>query len=293
MTEAAMGWAEWLVSAVAALLLSALAVGALGAWFWRRTSARQIRQLDGSRPRQSSRTVSFDELRGLPEPVARYLRRVLAEGRPLVRTARLAQTGALRVGRTEARGRWCPMTAVQHFSVAPAGFIWDARIRMAPLLRIFVRDGCVGGRGGMEARIWALVPMVRAQAGAALDTAALQRYLGEAVWLPTALLPSQGVAWQPIDEWRARATLEQGGVSASLEFRFGPDGDAVEVYAPARYREFSGRYLPTPWSVRLGQFAQRGGMRIPLQAEASWLLPGGRYPYWRGCVQSIHYSYGG
>lgn len=286
-------WVEWLAFGIAALLLLASAAGALGAWSWRRTSARQVRRLDGSRGRQSRPRVSFDELRDLPEPVARYFRLVLAEGRPLVRVARLTQTGALRVGTAGAAGRWRPMTAVQHFRVAPAGFVWDARIRMAPLVRVFVRDGCMGGHGGMEARIWALVPMVRAQAGGALDTAALQRFLGEAVWLPTALLPGQGVRWRAVDDRRAQATLDAAGVTASLEFRFGPDGDVVEVYAPARYREVSGRYLPTPWSVRLGRFAERDGMRIPLQAQASWLLPEGRYPYWSGHVQSIHYGFEG
>jgi hypothetical protein len=283
---------QWLAFGVVAVLMLVPAVGALCAWLWRRASVRQVRKLNSGGAPQVPGAVSFDELRGLPEPVVRYFRSVLAEGRPLARAASLAQTGALRVAAAGAGGRWRPMTAVQHFSVAPAGFVWDARIRIAPLVQVFVRDGCVGGHGGMEARIWALVPMVRAQASRALDTAALQRYLGEAVWLPTALLPSQGVRWQAVDDRRAQATLDAAGVAVSLEFRFGPNGDVVEVYAPARYREVSGRFLPTPWSVRLGRFAERDGMRIPLQAEASWLLPEGRYPYWSGCVQSIRYSYG-
>jgi hypothetical protein len=55
------------------------------------------------------------------------------------------------------------------------------------------------------------------------------RYLAEAVWLPTALLPVNGVRWSPIDENRALATLQgDDDVSVSLEFRF-ENNDVVGV----------------------------------------------------------------
>jgi hypothetical protein len=56
-----------------------------------------------------------------------------------------------------------------------------------------------------------------------MAVAALQRCLGEAIWLPTALLPGQRVQWQAIDERRAQATVVAGPARATLEFRFGAD----------------------------------------------------------------------
>jgi hypothetical protein len=35
----------------------------------------------------------------------------------------------------------------------------------------------------------------------------------------------------------------------------------------------------------------RSGVRIPIEAEVEWVLPGGPYPYWRGEMTSIDYEF--
>ena len=44
----------------------------------------------------------------------------------------------------------------------------------------------------------------------------LMRYLGEAAWYPSTLLPSQGVQWQAIDAQHARATISDGTTPVGL-----------------------------------------------------------------------------
>ena len=60
-----------------------------------------------------------------------------------------------------------------------------------------------------------------------LNSGALHRYLAEAVWYPTALLPQAGVQWSPIDEHSALATLTDNGETVSLEFRFNDAGEVT------------------------------------------------------------------
>jgi hypothetical protein len=52
----------------------------------------------------------------------------------------------------------------------------------------------------------------------------LARCLGEAIWFPTALLPGPDVRWEAVDDGTAQATVVDGPVSASAEFRFAPSG---------------------------------------------------------------------
>ena len=108
--------------------------------------------------------------------------------------------------------------------------------------------------------------------------------------MPAALLPRYGVVWTPIDETRAKATMSDSGTTVSLEFTFNTDGEAIRIFTPARYRSVNGRFEPTPWEGRFGNYAERCGMWIPLEAEVSWQLAGSWQPWWRGRIVSAPHS---
>lgn len=228
------------------------------------------------------------ELDGLPAPVQRYFRTVLREGLPLVRRVRLKQEGEFLI-KPESNG-WTSFTAMQTIGVNPAVFVWDARMPMAPGIDIRVRDAFADGRGFMKASVLALFPLVAVEGTPGIASGALQRYLAEAAWYPTALLPSQGVVWTAIDASSARATLEASGVRVSLDIRFGNDGLIRSAYAPDRPRSANGREVPTPWEGRWLEYGTMGGMRIPVRGEVAWLLPEGRQVYWKGRISEAVYE---
>jgi hypothetical protein len=119
----------------------------------------------------------------------------------------------------------------------------------------------------------------------------LMRYLAEAVWYPTALLPSQGVRWEAVDANSARASLTDAGIGVSLVFGFNEAGLITTVHSDARGRTVGKRVELTPWEGRFWNFAQRDGMSVPLDGEVSWILPTGRKPYWRGTSTAITYEF--
>ena len=232
--------------------------------------------------------VTFAGVDTLPAPVARYLRAVLREGQPLVRHARLAQDGDFLMD--AAKGTWVPFTATQHIAPGAPGFVWAAAMRMAPGLDALVRDAFVEGAGAMQASALGLKTIVDQRGTPAIAQGALYRYLAEAVWVPTTLLPSQGVTWTAIDERRALATLVVGATRASVEFRFGSDDLVQSIHAPDRMRDVAGTGVPTPWEGRWFDYAERGGMRIPVRGEVGWVLPEGLQLYWKGRVTEAAYD---
>jgi hypothetical protein len=223
----------------------------------------------------------------LPDPVERFFRHVLREGQPILRSVTLDTAGEFQTGTRV--DTWRPFTASQEFSVLPPGFVWDARIRMAPFLSVYVRDAYVDGRPQMRARVWGLYPVVDEPATKALAAGQLHRFLAEMMWFPTALLPGYGVIWEPIDASSAMATIRDGAVSVSLRFTFTPDGDVSQVFALDRMRSIDGRQEPTPWTVRCDDYQVRDGIRIPIHCEAAWILPDAPLPYWRGRVVNVVY----
>ena len=126
----------------------------------------------------------------------------------------------------------------------------------------------------------------------ALAIGALQRYLGEAVWFPTALLPSQGVKWESIDESRARATITGRGVTTSLEFRFGADDLIASAYAAERiFDDGMNPPTPLPWQAHNLSYGEFNGVKVPVESTVEWLFPDGAYAYWRGRPSKIEYEY--
>lgn len=254
---------------------------------WRARSAGLIARLGQGNEAAGPSSFSATELAGLPVPVARYFRAVLREGQPVVRRARYSQRGQFLV-RPGPNG-WRPFEATQYVAAQPAGFVWDARIRVAPGLHIRVRDAFVEGAGSMLASFMGIGRMVSVEGTPEIAAGALHRYLAEAVLIPTALLPSRGVVWAPIDDSSARATLSVSRTTVSLDFHFGADGLVESVFTPARARDVEGRAVPTPWRGRWQRYEERHGMRVPLAGEVEWVLPEGPQTYWRGRISDAEY----
>jgi hypothetical protein len=118
---------------------------------------------------------------------------------------------------------------------------------------------------------------------------ALARWLGEAAWFPTAFLPGEGLTWQPMDDSTARATVTDGSASATADFHFTDTGELRGMSA-LRYRDLNGRGVLTPFEGVYHGFERHEGLMIPSSAEVAWLLPEGRFSYWRGGPTSVHFD---
>jgi Family of unknown function (DUF6920) len=154
-----------------------------------------------------------------------------------------------------------------------------------------VHDAYVAGEGMLHATLLGLVTLADLRGSPEMAQGELMRYLAEAPWYPTALLPSQGVRWDAVDERSARATLADGGISATLLIRFDDEGLIDSVSAEARGRTVQGKVVPTPWEGRWRGYEERSGMRVPREGEVAWLLQGGPKPYWRGHVSRLSYEF--
>lgn len=278
----------------AKLLLAPIAVGVVAAWWWgprrweRTTETCRARLLAEARPARA--VYSRRELCGLPSPVARYFDRTLHEGQPLAVRARVQWAGSFNLG-TPGQDKWAPFTATQDVVPGGPGMVWDASIAIGPGVSIRVRDALIAGKGSMRGAMLGLIPVVDKSGTPDLTRATLQRYLAEAQWVPTALLPSQGVRWSPIDDARALATVEAGGVIASVEFRFDAEGRPASTFVPDRlYDDGKRPPAPHPWQGRNLSFTAFGGVQVPDEAVVEWLLPGGTFAYWKGRPVSITYE---
>ena len=191
--------------------------------------------------------------------------------------------------RLEPGGAWSRFIADQRFTVDPPGFVWDARFRMMPVVPVLVRDSYVAGGGRMLARVGGVASVVNEGGTPEMAQSALARWLGEAAWFPTAFLPGEGIAWQPVDDSTARATVTDGAVSVSGDFHFAASGEMTGMSA-MRYRDVDGHGVLTPFRGHYRAFERRDGVMVPSSADVEWVLPDGVYSYWRGGPVDVRYE---
>jgi hypothetical protein len=256
---------------------------------WQSATKEMHARLEASRLPIGSGTYSSEELSVLPAPVQRYFRAVLKDGQPMISAVSLEQTGAFNM--SETGEQWRPFTSTQRGVTRRPGFDWEARIVMMPGLTARVHDAYIAGEGILHATLFGLASLANMRGSPEAAHGEFMRFFAEAVWYPTALLPSQGAHWDAVDNTSARAALKDGETSLTMPFRFNEHGFIESVHGEARGRTVAGAVIPTPWEARCRNYELRNGMRIPIEAEAAWILPEGTKPYWRGRVSRLSYEF--
>jgi hypothetical protein len=278
------------VAGAAAVVVAALLLAVqLGGRSWDRARVASVESLYGvpADPAEPGRLVySPDELEGLPDAVRRYFVFALQPGQPIIRRARITHSGVFRM---KPGGADMPFESTQYFSVDRPGFVWDARIGSAPVV-IRVRDSYIAGRGGILAKLGGVMSVADVEGEPHIDSGSFHRYVLEAPWYPTALLPSQGVRWEALTDSTARATMTDGDLALSMDITFAPDGRIVRVVAD-RLRDVDGAGVLTPFEAVIGDYQPVAGIMVPREGEVAWLLPEGRHAFWRGRITDIHYEF--
>lgn len=279
---------EWLLAASGLIVVSVVVAIWIG---HARETSKAERMADALRQSASnpvSGTVDFATLSELPLPVARYLRNVLTDGQDLIRTAKIRQSGMLRTSTTTEL--WSSFTACQLIMPPAPGFVWNAKVEMPLNTHVRVLDSYIAGIGAGHVSLLSAFSVASETGVPELNSGALHRYLAEAVWYPTALLPQSGVVWRPINDHAARAILTDRGTTVSLEFHFNEDGEVARIYSPGRVGRFGGAYKHVPWEGHFRDYQTKAGMLVPRHGEVGWYDNGALQLVWQGNIVEAQYE---
>lgn len=284
----------WIALISCLLAIAAASLSLYGSRRWANSTRRLAQRLEAARvdakARQKHKT-RFDsrELDGLPVPVQRYFRAVLNEDQPIIAAATIELTGTFNLSTTGEQ--WKPFTSEQHVVIRRPGFLWDAQISMLPGVVVRVVDSYIAGEGLLHAALLGLLTMANLHGGGEIARGEFMRFLAEAGWYPTALLPSQGVLWQAVDEHSAKATIVDGPHTLTLLFRFNDAGLIGSFRAEARGAMAGKEMVMIPWEGSWSDYRCHDGMTVPFTGEVAWVRPEGRKSYFRGTVTSLTYDF--
>ncbi len=257
----------------AVLVILALSVAGLRAWRqWdHRADARAAARLLAGQARAPAR---FDPVMvaDLPEPARRFFLYAILPGTPLRTATRIAMAGRFAMG-TKAEPAYLDMTAAQTLA-APVGFVWKMSARRG-IMRLS------GSDSESWTRFWmmGLFPVARIGGDPDHARSAFGRMVAEAVfWTPAAVLPGRGVRWERVDNDVARVTVDNRGLSQSVDVTVAPDGRPLDV----RFERWSNANPEKIYRLQLfggclSAFREFAGFRLPTHVEAGNFFGTDRY----------------
>ncbi|NDJ60541.1 MAG: hypothetical protein GYB67_05410 [Chloroflexi bacterium] len=252
----------------------------------RRRLRREVPALLADTPRDLP-PFRHDDLAGLPEPVARCLRRNRKDGQALFRCVRYRQRGSIRLWHSRL---WVDFTAQGYLRADRPAYLWVARLRpkigALAFLWVDVRERWADAQGSRVIKALTTLRITDAD-GPEIAAATLSRYLAELITLPTALLPGAALRWAAIDADSARAVFHSGDQMVQADFTFNALGDITRVVVAQRPRAVRGGYVAERWTLTCAEHRLFDGYYAPTQITASWAGRGGEVTYFRAAFHAI------
>ena len=289
-----MTWLLWLALSLCMLAVAVAGLSAFGQRRW--ASATQALQgeleacrIDGTLNAAGPPTrYDARELEGLPAPVQRYFRAVFKDGQPVITAVDIEMAGSFNMSPTGEQ--WKPFTSRQRVVTRRPGFLWDASISMLPGVTVRVVDSYIAGKGLLHATVQGLFTVARMQGDGEIARGEFMRWFAEVAWYPTALLPSQGVRWEAVDDHSANATVVDGPLTLTLLFRFNDAGLIGSFRAEARGGMVGDKMVMAPWEGIWSNYQTLDGVQLPFTGEVAWMRPEGRKPYFIGTVTALTFE---
>ena len=235
---------------------------------------KEIETLFADSENISGKVYTSNQIKDLPIPVQRYFRYALKENQPYVSNVRFQHGGEFKASKN-----WVSIKGEEYISVKKPGFVWSGKV---PLF--LAKDAYIDGTGNLKVKLLSLIKIVDAK-GMEIDQGELLRWLGEVPLFPTALLPSDNLKWESIDNNSAKAIFTDKNLTIEGVFYFNEEGQITQ-FKTKRCKDktlenFTGYY---------GDYRTVDGMKVPFYIEATWNLESGDLSYAKFKIDRIEYN---
>jgi hypothetical protein len=115
--------------------------------------------------------------------------------------------------------------------------------------------------------------------------------LSEQVWLPTGLLPTKTLRWDPIDASTARATIVDGTTRVSATVHVNELGQIDRIVTNDKYRDHKSGFEQATFTLVCKAYEEVEGVMIPTEVDFVWNLESGDFEYGQFRITRARYVY--
>lgn len=250
-----------------------------------RAAIRRLRNREYGKT--GNKTYHAKVISSLPPIVQKYFVSSLREGQSYIDFVQMKQEADFR---TQIDGDWAQLSADVWYSGNEPGMVWKARFGTSLLPYKTASLEFIGGKGHGLVRLLGMITLLEPR-GFEADITLLSRYLMEAVWFPTVLLPSRHIEWTTVSDYVAKADIHFAGLSASALFTFSPDGLIENIVTHDKFRDFKGSFEKEQFTLHCRNYKQFQNVTIPTEVEFVWNLPNTDFSYGKFRVVSVRYEF--
>jgi hypothetical protein len=228
--------------------------------------------------------ITESDIDHLPEPVKRYIRAGGFISQPKVDVVEIIWSDCqIKLG----PDRNCMKLKTHQYNFVSSGSrLAYMRACIAGVIPFEGRDKFSGGQGSMLGVLGKTVKLFdNSTREVGLGGAVV--YLAESLLEPSIAL-QEYITWEPVDKKTAKATFKAGDIEVSGLFFFNDEGEFIRFESHDRPYEVSpGIYEVKPYSIKLGDYHESGGIKVAGQVFATWHLEDGDFTYWDGKIKGL------
>jgi hypothetical protein len=222
----------------------------------------------------------------MPEILQKYFTKVIADSTQRPQFITTVQKADFR---TDTNSEWFPLTATQYYTVDNPNFIWNSKMQTSPLFWVTAIDSYIEGKGNMLIKLNSSITIADSW-GIELDKSGLFRYISEAVFFPTRLLPSKNLLWNILDSNLAEIKFSDGDISVIMKLYF-EKNIIYKIETFDKYRALDEGYEKSLYTVHFSKYKYvEEGYFVPTYIETEWDLPSGKFKYGKFEISDIKYE---
>ncbi|MBU2985634.1 hypothetical protein KO528_09760 [Saccharophagus degradans] len=215
----------------------------------------------------------------LPSNVQRWLAESLPSEPITNKPAMLEQKGEIYV-----RDKWLPFNASSRYSKNLENFQWDASIKVAFGVWVNAEDGHNQSEGWGGAKMWGVIPLGGLR-GKQVHQMQVSRSLAELAWNPQIVQTTSGITWANTGPSSFSATKKIGEDSVTVNFELNQANEVIRA-AGNRFIEVDDTFKEMQWDYKFANHTAINGIKIPLNAVATYYKPEGPWEYFRVTITS-------
>ncbi len=279
-------WSDARFGTIPNVIILVAAIMAYAAFDFQNMIRSEREQMITSIPEAPESIITESSIQHLPPIVQKWLTNTGTVGKQAVR--QLSLTQELRMKMKPEQTAWTNATADQIFTIDTPAFNWSVEMQMNPFMPVTGRDKFEHGKGEMLIKLFSLFPIVKAKNNDKINQSALQRFLAEMVWFPSAALQPY-ITWEEMDAHSAKATMTYNGITGSGTFHFDENG-RFEKFVAMRYKDVDVDAKPLPWTIIATRSEVINGITVPVELTVSWTLEEGEWTWLELSVKGMEHG---
>ena len=258
-----------------------------GALFTEYSIKNTVSNLRDSTNLSDKKLFTHDDLEDKPDLLKRFFRSVSNDSIYIPKFITVEQSAQFK---TDVNSDWKQLKATQYFTTEKVNFIWVSEMKTSKFFWVNAIDSYLNGKGNMLIKLNSSITVADSW-GIELDKSGLFRYISEAVFFPTKLLPTKNLLWNVLDSNLAEIKFTNGANSIVAKLYFDTEYKITKIETYDKYRALGEDFEKSLYTVYFSNYETINALfKVPKNMEVEWDLSSGKFKYGKFKIEEITYE---